>query len=151
MTIEEKMDHFRSLSLESASSKSAESLSSYKQSLDDDLELHKETASQLAKKALMNQVRANSKKKLSSEQMKIKKELTQKQSAIKIEVFDRVREKLLEYRKTNDYLVYLENQIKNIMSEYSDVDITIYIDPNDSSLLDELKSKTGGNIEIYNK
>ena len=76
MTIEEKMDHFRSLSLESASSKSAESLSSYKQSLDDDLELHKETASQLAeesKKALMNQVRANSKKKLSSEQMKIKK------------------------------------------------------------------------------
>ena len=132
MTIEEKMDHFRSLSLESASSKSAESLSSYKQSLDDDLELHKETASQLAeesKKALMNQVRANSKKKLSSEQMKIKKELTQKQSAIKIEVFDRVREKLLEYRKTNDYLVY----------------------PNDSSLLDELKSKTGGNIEIYNK
>ncbi|MFQ6929693.1 MAG: hypothetical protein ACLRR3_00885 [Eubacterium sp.] len=25
------------------------------------------------------------------------------------------------------------------MSEYSDVDITIYIDPNDSSLLDELK------------
>ena len=143
MTIEEKMDHFRSLSLESASSKSAESLSSYKQSLDDDLELHKETASQLAeesKKALMNQVRANSKKKLSSEQMKIKKE-----------VFDRVREKLLEYRKTNDYLVYLENQIKNIMSEYSDVDITIYIDPNDSSLLDELKSKTGGNIEIYNK
>ena len=70
MTIEEKMDHFRSLSLESASSKSAESLSSYKQSLDDDLELHKETASQLAeesKKALMNQVRANSKKKLSSE------------------------------------------------------------------------------------
>ena len=80
MTIEEKMDHFRSLSLESASSKSAESLSSYKQSLDDDLELHKETASQLAeesKKALMNQVRANSKKKLSSEQMKIKKELLQ--------------------------------------------------------------------------
>lgn len=75
--------------------------------MDDDLELHKETASQLAeesKKALMNQVRANSKKKLSSEQMKIKKELTQKQSAIKIEVFDRVREKLLEYRKTNDYL-----------------------------------------------
>lgn len=121
--------------------------------MDDDLELHKETASQLAeesKKALMNQVRANSKKKLSSEQMKIKRTYS-KQSAIKIEVFDRVREKLLEYRKTNDYLVYLENQIKNIMSEYSDVDITIYIDPNDSSLLDELKSKTGGNIEIYNK
>ena len=89
MTIEEKMDHFRSLSLESASSKSAESLSSYKQSLDDDLELHKETASQLAeesKKALMNQVRANSKKKLSSEQMKIKKNLLKNNQLLKLEV-----------------------------------------------------------------
>ena len=87
MTIEEKMDHFRSLSLESASSKSAESLSSYKQSLDDDLELHKETASQLAeesKKALMNQVRANSKKKLSSEQMKIKKNLLKNNQLLKL-------------------------------------------------------------------
>lgn len=46
----------------------------------------------------MNQVRANSKKKLSSEQMKIK-ELTQKQSAIKIEVFDRVRENYLNIEK----------------------------------------------------
>ena len=91
MTIEEKMDHFRSLSLESASSKSAESLSSYKQSLDDDLELHKETASQLAeesKKSLMNQVRANSKKKLSSEQMKIKKRTYSKNNQLlKIESF----------------------------------------------------------------
>ena len=38
MTIEEKMEHFRMISLESANNQSAESLSSYKKSLDDDLE-----------------------------------------------------------------------------------------------------------------
>ena len=99
----------------------------------------------------MNQVRANSKKKLSSEQMKIKKELTQKQSAIKIEVFDRVREKLLEYRKTNDYLVYLENQIKNIMSEYSDVDITIYIDIAKKIVINTTNKKLNDEFENFSK
>ena len=34
MTIEEKMEHFRSISLESANNQSVESLSNYKKSLD---------------------------------------------------------------------------------------------------------------------
>ena len=79
MTIEEKMEHFRSISLESANTKSSESLSNYKKSLDDELEIHKETAKQLSeesKRARLNQVRANSKKTLASAQMNIKKDLT---------------------------------------------------------------------------
>lgn len=154
MTIEEKMEHFRRMSLQSANSQSAESLSSYKNSLDDDLETHKETAAQLAeesKKALLNQVRANSKKELTSAQMKIKKQVTNKQATLKSLIFDEVRNKISEYRKTPEYLVFLENQIKSIINEYADKDITIYIDPDDSDLLDELKSITGGNIEIYSK
>jgi hypothetical protein len=65
MTIEEKMEHFRRLSLESANSKSADSINSYKQTMDDELEFHKESATRLAeesKKARLNQVRATSKK-----------------------------------------------------------------------------------------
>lgn len=81
MTIEEKMEHFRSISLESANNQSAESLSNYKKSLDDELEVHKENSARLAeesKRAQLNQVRANSKKQLSSAQMAIKKDLTKK-------------------------------------------------------------------------
>ena len=36
MTIEEKMEHFRSISLESANNQSVESLSNYKKSLDEE-------------------------------------------------------------------------------------------------------------------
>ena len=37
------------------------------------------------------------------------------------------------------------------MNEYSNFDITIYIDSDDSALLDDLKKATGANIEIYDK
>ncbi len=154
MTIEEKMEHFRKLSLDSANTKSAESLSSYKQSLDEELEVHKESATQLAeesKRARLNQIRANSKKELASAQMMIKKNLTQKQAAIKTQVFDLVREKISEYRKTPEYVSYLTNQIHDLMNTYHDFNITIYIDPADESLLDDLKKATGGNIQLYDK
>lgn len=154
MTIEEKMEHFRSLSLESANSKSAESLSSYKDSLNEELEIHKETAIQLAeesKKALLNQVRASSKKELASAQMMIKKELMQRQSYIKAKTFDIVRQKITDFRKSSDYADLLIRQIHDVMHEYNEYDITIYIDPDDNNLLEKLKSETGGNIKIYNK
>ena len=83
MTIEEKMEHFRSISLESANNQSVESLSNYKKSLDEELLIHKETAKKLSedsKRARINQVKANSKKNLASSQMTIKKQFTQKQS-----------------------------------------------------------------------
>ena len=81
MTIEEKMEHFRMISLESANNQSAESLSSYKKSLDDDLEVYKDNSKRLAeesKRARINQVKSDCKKQLASSQMAIKKDLTKK-------------------------------------------------------------------------
>lgn len=154
MTIEEKMEHFRSISLESANNQSAESLSNYKKSLDDELEVHKENSLRLAeesKRARMNQVKANSKKQLSSAQMAIKKDLTKKQSEIKTKVFEIVRKKIAEYRTTPDYVANIKHQIQTVLDEYKDFDITVYIDSEDSALLDELKSNFDCNIQVYDK
>lgn len=154
MTIEEKMEHFRSISLESANNQSVESLSSYKKSLDDELVIHKETAKQLSedsKHARMNQVRANSKKNLASSQMIIKKQLTNKQSEIKSKIFEMVREKIAEYRKTPEYMELLKSQIANIENNYNDSDITVYIDSADSHLLNQLKESFDMNIQVYDK
>lgn len=154
MTIEEKMEHFMRISLESANNQSAQSLSKYKKSLDDELEIHKESALQLAeesKKARLNQVRAESKKDLASAQMMIRKKLTQKQAIIKTEIFDLVREKIMTYRKTDAYVAFLKNQILNVVKEYQNFDITVYIDPNDAALLEGLRTSTGAHIEVYDK
>lgn len=154
MTIEEKMEHFRSISLESANNQSVESLSNYKKSLDDELELHKESARQLSedsKRARMNQVKANSKKDLASSQMVIKKQLTNKQSEIKLKIFELVRNKIAEYRKTPAYIELLKSQISKIADDYKNLDITVYIDSEDSHLLDQLKESFHVNIQVYDK
>ena len=154
MTIEEKMEHFRSISLESANTKSSESLSNYKKSLDDELEIHKETAKQLSeesKRARLNQVRANSKKTLASAQMNIKKDLTNKQSEIKVKIFELVREKIAAYRKTPEYIEFLKNQISSVIKDYGNSDITVYIDSEDEPLLADLQKSFKCNIQVYNK
>lgn len=154
MTIEEKMEHFRSISLESANSQSIESLSSYKKSLDDELDIYKDSAKHLAeesKRSQFNQVKADSKKELSSAQMSVKKELTKTQLEIKSKVFDFVREKINVYRTTPEYTSYLIKQINEILQNYKDFEMTIYIDPDDSGLLAQLKKETNGNIMVSDK
>ena len=148
MTIEEKMEHFRMISLESANNQSAESLSSYKKSLDDDLEVYKDNSKRLAeesKRARINQVKSDCKKQLASSQMAIKKDLTKKQSEIKVKVFDIVRKKIPEY------IANIKHQIQSVLDEYGDSELTVYIDSNDSALLDELKSDFNCNIQVYDK
>lgn len=154
MTIEEKMEHFRSLSLESANNQSAESLCNYKKSLDEELLIHKETAKKLSedsKRARINQVRANAKKNLASSQMTIKKQLTQKQSEIKFNIFELVRNKISEYRKTSEYMELLNSQISKICNDYKELNFTIYIDSGDSHLLNPLKETFHVNIQVYEK
>ncbi len=154
MTIEEKMEHFRSISLESANNQSIESLSSYKASLDDELEIHKETAKQLSedsKRARMNQVKTNFKKELASSQMFIKKQLTNKQSEISSKIFEHVRKKIAEYRKTPEYIELLKAQISKTINDYRDLDITVYIDSVDSHLLNQLKDSFHVDIQVYDK
>ena len=154
MTIEEKMEHFRRLSLESASTQSEETLSSYKQSLDEELELYKESAIKIAedsKKARLNQALSMSKKRLASSQMAIRRNLTKTQDEMKDKVFSLVENKLSDYRKTPEYLQYIIKQIKDVMEEYSDYQITIYLDSADAPLLDEVKKVCEGNILVYDK
>ena len=154
MTIEENMEHFRAISLESATSQSSESLSSYKQSLDEELEFHKESATALAKErelGLKRQVNAELKKQLSSAQMVIKKDVTKKQAEIKAKVFDAVREKISDFRKSPEYVEYLKNQIASIVETYGNYDITIYVDPDDAGLIDELKKGVDSRIEVFSK
>jgi vacuolar-type H+-ATPase subunit E/Vma4 len=154
MTIEEKMEHFRSISLESANNQSSESLRNYKKSLDDELDIHKSNATLLSeesKRAKMNQVKADSKKELASAQMAIKKQLTNKQAEIKLKIFELVREKIADYRKTPEYIDLLKSQISAIVEEYNDLDITIYIDCEDAGILEQLKSSFDTNIQVYDK
>lgn len=152
MTIEEKMNHFRAISLESATSQSSESLAAYKQSLDDEYEFHKESAANMAKEreaGLKQQVRTELKKQLSASQMHIKKKVSKKQSEIKSNVFEDVLKKIADFRNSPEYIDFLKNQISTIVETYGKYEITIFIDPDDAGLLDTLKKGVNNRIKVY--
>ena len=154
MTIEEKMEHFRAISLESATTQSEKSLENYKKSLDADLETYKESALILAKESKsskLNQIKNEYQKKLAASQISLKKDLTSTQSSIKSDIFEKVRSMIMAYRKTNDYYDLIMSQIKNIEDNYSEFDPVIYLDQDDKDLYEKVKSNTSLSVELSDK
>ena len=62
-----------------------------------------------------------------------------------------VRNKIAEYRKTPEYLELLKSQISSVQETYKDLNITVYIDSEDSHLLNPLKESFHVNIQVYDK
>ena len=129
MTIEEKMEHFKNVSLDNASAKSNDILAAYKQSLDEQFEKHKETA-------------------LSKVQAEVRRTVTLHQNKLKSQIFSAVVEKLNAYKKTEEYKKELISQINKISSDFNDTTVEFYIDSSDESLLSDLQSHTGADIKI---
>ena len=61
--------------------------------------------------------------------MTIKKQFTQKQSEIKSGIFELVRNKISEYRKTSEYTELLKSQISKICNDYKDFDFISEVKP----------------------
>lgn len=151
MTIEEKMEHFKSVSLENASNKSNDILTAYKQSLDEQFEKHKEEAiadSKSTEEAKLNAIRLEAKRELAKAQAEVKRTITTRQNALKADIFSIVNTKLDEYKHTDEYILLLTKQIKAVQSDFSDTEITFYIDSSDKALLEILTKETGANIQI---
>lgn len=151
MTIEEKMEHFKNISLENASNKSNDVLTAYKQSLDEQYAKHIETATIEAKsveEARINNVKLEAKRALARSQSEIKRDITLKQNKMKSDIFSQVVDKLNDFKKTDEYKALLVKQIESVNNEFPDVDITFYIDSEDTNLLEYLKEITHSTIEI---
>ena len=154
MTIEEKMEHFKNVSLDNASAKSNDILTAYKQSLDEQFEKHKETAlleSKSVESAKLNAVRLEVKRELSKVQAEVRRTVTLHQNKLKSQIFSAVVEKLNAYKKTEEYKKELISQINKISSDFNDTTVEFYIDSSDESLLSDLQSHTGADISAEHK
>lgn len=151
MTIEEKMEHFKNVSLDNASAKSNDILTAYKQSLDEQFENHKETAvleSKSIENAKLNAIRLEAKRDLSKIQADVRRTVTMHQNKLKSQIFSSVMEKLNAYKLTTEYKAELISQITKILEDFKDSDVEFFIDPSDESLLSDLQNQTGANIKI---
>lgn len=151
MTIEEKMEHFKSVSLENASQKSNDILTAYKKSLDEQFEKHKEDAlieSKSIEEAKLQAIKTESKRELSKAQSEVRRNITLHQNKLTSDIFSMVNDRLNEYKRTDDYKVLLVKQINTVLADFQDAEVVFYIDQTDEALYDYLVKETGADIKM---
>lgn len=136
MTTEEKLQHFYEVSMESARDESEKALEEYRAALSQMLAEHKEDKQKNAGNQLKletENAKREINKALSAEQLHIKRRLSKKQQELREVLFVEVRNKLETFMSSPEYLVWLEEKIREALTIAGEDEVQIYLTPADSS------------------
>lgn len=154
MTLEEKLEHFNSSVISTATEQSAAIVDEYKISLQKTFDDRKHAANRKAESTFKVETDAiwrEKNRKLSNETLEIKRKVLEKTDEIKNRLFKDVEVKLKEYMKTPAYEELLCIKI-NEANEFAKGDeITIYLNPSDEHLKSSLEQKTGVKLTISDR
>jgi V/A-type H+-transporting ATPase subunit E len=151
MTLEEKLQHFYDRSIEDAKAEADKDLGAYQTQLDQLFEEHKaETlkAADLKVKTEQIGLQREINKELSKKQLDIRHSLAEKQEEIKKEIFVLVRQKLMAMKGTPEYTHWICRKIMISKKVANGEDMTIYIDPSDKDLQQEIEATTSTKVTI---
>ena len=151
MTIDEKLSHFYDITVEDARAKAATILEEHKQTLEKMTAERKALSEENAQaqiKAETANARREVNKALSSEKLTIKRDWNKKQNELKEKIFSEVKELLESFTKTPEYENYLTAKIKEALDFAEDDEISIYLSPEDSFLIEKLQKTTDATIQI---
>ena len=141
LTTEEKLQHFYDLSIEAAVTDANNLISDHKAALDKLFADHKAVKLQQAETELQaesDKIKREFNKEISTKQIQIKRNLSARGDEFREQLFAEVEEKLLAFKQTPDYLSMLCRQIREALDFAGDDEMTIYIDPSDRALADEI-------------
>lgn len=151
MTTEEKLQHFLDFCMEDARSRSGKMLDEYTAALEQTFAEHQEDAKRRAEQQVAlesERIEHETNKKLSLEQIGIKRELGHKQEELKDKIFVELKDVLAQYMETPEYTQLLEKQIRHAR-EFAGKDFfTIYIDPADETRLNQLAFHNSADIRV---
>lgn len=154
MTTEEKLKHFEESSMERARAQSMEIIAKHQEALAQVEQEHKETKLRQADlqihtetESLKHQINMA----LSKEQVDIRRRITKHQNELKDTLFQEVESRLESFRSTKQYQELLISQIQKILEMAQGEEVTIYLDPADSSLRETLEKtcKTPLTLSAY--
>ena len=154
MTLDEKLEHFRTSVIESATQQNIEIVAAYKAMLDKNFAERKENALRKAKanfKIASDNIIRERNRKLSVETLDIKRKVLDKTTEISNRIFKDVIKMLEEYMKTPQYDDLLCAQIMNAIRFAQGDSITLYINPTDAHRISSLEEKTGVSLTISNR
>lgn len=151
MTTEEKLQHFLDFCMEDARSRSAKMLDEYTAALEQTFAEHQQDARRRAEQQVAlesERIEHETNKKLSLEQIGIKRELGHKQDELKDKIFVELKDVLAKYMETPEYTRLLEKQIRHAREFAGKEFFTIYIDPADETKLNQLALHNSADIRV---
>lgn len=155
MTMDEKLEHFYTSVIESATKQNIEIVEDYVISLKKNLEERKEAALRKAESnfriASDNIIREKNRK-LSGDTTEIRRKFLDRTAELTDQIFIDVEQKIIDFMKTAEYKDLLYSQINNILKFAEQGDsIIIYINPSDTPLKPYLEKKTGITLTISDR
>ncbi|MDD3253583.1 MAG: V-type ATP synthase subunit E [Lachnospiraceae bacterium] len=134
MTTEEKLQHFLDTCMEDARDRSNHMLDDYMTALEKTFAEHQADANRRAQMQLRQEtekIERDINKKLSIEQIDIKRTLGQKQEELKDKLFVELKDMLANFLETQEYQKLLEVQVQHAVDFAGGHEVTIYLDPVD--------------------
>lgn len=151
MKIEEKLQQFRKIAIESARTKSNREVDDYKNTLDETFleykEMKEKQREEYLKAERVNLLKEKNKT-ISLEQIRIKHEYSQRSEELKNKLFSEVWDQLANYMRSMNYETLLVKLIMKDLEYAKGEPITIYIDPADADHLRSLQTKVGFPLQV---
>lgn len=151
MTLEEKIEHLKNASIEEARASGNRIIKEHSAALEKIFNDHKETSlrqAELTLKTETNRARQDLNKALAKSQLDLKRKQGKCHTQLKNKLFKRVLELAADYMKTSAYDDLLAKHIENALAFAQGADMTIYMNPTDSSKKAALEKRTGASLTI---
>lgn len=151
MTLEEKIAEIQASSMEAARAEGNEIIESYRAALDKVFEDHKQEAIRQMEtriKAETINVRQQKNQAMAKAQLELKRQEGRVQKELKDKVFREVMELVEEYMKTEEYREFLLRCIQKSVEFADGEELTIYINPSDKDMKEELELHSGTILTI---
>lgn len=154
MTLDEKIELFSKAVIDSATKQNIDIVHQYNESLQKIYDEHKQNTLNKAEAAYLAEsenLLRDKNRTLSSEAIKIKRNISEKSSELIDKLFQDVSLKLEEYMKTPEYFNLLNTQISKAKAFAREDEIIIYINPSDEGLKQLLEEKTDVKLTVSSR
>lgn len=151
MTLDEKITHLQETVMSEARAEGNAIIENHRKVLETLFDKHRKEAeaqSEIRIKSETTKARRQVNQAAAKAEVELKRALGKCQNELKSRLFDEVKELLMDYRNTPDYIEYLCRKIREA-AVFADGDgLTIYITPSDADKKECLEAKTGMTITI---
>lgn len=154
MTLDEKLDHFYSSVIDSATQQNIEIVEEYKKTLKKNYNERQEAAHRRAETNYQNakgNIHRERNRQLSARSMEIKRQIMEKTAEISEQIFIQVRKRLDEYMKTPEYEELLYTLIQKAVALSKGDTVVIYLNPSDAQKLSSLVERTGAALKVSDR